>query len=152
MEIPPECNQYPHWFIPRRIYVIGLLIYTVSQILRFDCAALGKHHFLCIPYVSRFLGRAAGINFATQHSCEYFQAASYYLFCHIEARSKMKHFAFVLLWFQHVYCHVEITYPGWRGNNLKTNGSIEDTHGLGTGITSTGEVYPYGMQWIYPCE
>lgn len=31
--------------------------------------------------------------------------------------------------------HTIITYPGWRGNNLITNGS-----------------FPYGMQWMYPCE
>ncbi|KAK9784505.1 putative FCH domain-containing protein [Seiridium cardinale] len=50
-----------------------------------------------------------------------------------------------------VRCHIVISYPGWRGNNLIVNGSVEDTNGLGTGISSTGEVYPYGMQWIYPC-
>lgn len=31
--------------------------------------------------------------------------------------------------------HTVITYPGWRGNNLKDN-----------------EEFPYGMQWTYPCE
>ncbi|KAK0664500.1 hypothetical protein QBC41DRAFT_328646 [Cercophora samala] len=30
--------------------------------------------------------------------------------------------------------HIVITYPGWRGNNLKTN-----------------KEFPYGMQWMYPC-
>ncbi|KAL0475000.1 hypothetical protein QR685DRAFT_432380 [Neurospora intermedia] len=30
--------------------------------------------------------------------------------------------------------HTVITYPGWRGNNLKDN-----------------EEFPYGMQWTYPC-
>jgi hypothetical protein len=31
--------------------------------------------------------------------------------------------------------HTVITYPGWRGNNLVTN-----------------KEFPYGMQWMYPCE
>lgn len=31
--------------------------------------------------------------------------------------------------------HTIITYPGWRGDNLITNDS-----------------FPYGMQWMYPCE
>ncbi|KAF3798852.1 hypothetical protein GCG54_00008310 [Colletotrichum gloeosporioides] len=30
--------------------------------------------------------------------------------------------------------HVEISYPGWRGNNIITN-----------------ETFPFGMQWMYPC-
>lgn len=30
--------------------------------------------------------------------------------------------------------HTVITYPGWRGDNLKENA-----------------VYPFGMQWMYPC-
>ncbi|PVH74186.1 hypothetical protein DL98DRAFT_500107 [Cadophora sp. DSE1049] len=33
-----------------------------------------------------------------------------------------------------VNAHTVITYPGWRGDNLKTN-----------------EEYPFGMQWSYPC-
>lgn len=31
--------------------------------------------------------------------------------------------------------HTVITYPGWRGDNLITN-----------------DTFPYGMQWMYPCE
>jgi len=31
--------------------------------------------------------------------------------------------------------HSVITYPGWRGDNLITNST-----------------FPYGMQWMYPCE
>jgi hypothetical protein len=31
--------------------------------------------------------------------------------------------------------HTVISYPGWRGDNLITN-----------------ETWPYGMQWIYPCQ
>ena len=34
-----------------------------------------------------------------------------------------------------VSAHTVITYPGWRGNNLVTN-----------------HTFPYGMQWMYPCE
>ncbi|KAF8850450.1 hypothetical protein BDZ45DRAFT_770144 [Acephala macrosclerotiorum] len=34
-----------------------------------------------------------------------------------------------------VHSHTVITYPGWRGNNLIVN-----------------ETFPYGMQWLYPCE
>ncbi|KAF2662065.1 hypothetical protein K491DRAFT_575088, partial [Lophiostoma macrostomum CBS 122681] len=50
-----------------------------------------------------------------------------------------------------VEAHTIITYPGWRGNNLGANGSIADTNGLGVGDTGGALVYPYGMQWIYPC-
>jgi hypothetical protein len=31
--------------------------------------------------------------------------------------------------------HTVISYPGWRGDNLVTN-----------------ETFPFGMQWMYPCE
>jgi hypothetical protein len=34
-----------------------------------------------------------------------------------------------------VSSHTVITYPGWRGDNLITNAT-----------------FPYGMQWMYPCE
>ena len=34
-----------------------------------------------------------------------------------------------------VEAHSVITYPGWRGDNLITN-----------------DTFPYGMQWMYPCE
>ncbi|KAA6413690.1 MAG: hypothetical protein FRX48_02051 [Lasallia pustulata] len=47
-----------------------------------------------------------------------------------------------------VSAHTVITYPGWRGDNLHTNGSVEDTDGLGVGSNNS---YPYGMQWMYPC-
>lgn len=36
---------------------------------------------------------------------------------------------------QSVGAHTVLTYPGWRGDNLVTNDS-----------------FPYGMQWMYPCE
>jgi hypothetical protein len=34
-----------------------------------------------------------------------------------------------------VSAHTILTYPGWRGDNLVTN-----------------DTFPYGMQWMYPCE
>lgn len=34
-----------------------------------------------------------------------------------------------------VAAHTVITYPGWRGDNLITN-----------------DTFPFGMQWMYPCE
>lgn len=34
-----------------------------------------------------------------------------------------------------VSAHSVLTYPGWRGNNLKTN-----------------DEFPFGMQWMYPCK
>ena len=48
-------------------------------------------------------------------------------------------------------CHVVITYPGSRGDNLGLSGSMEDTNGLGVGLSDDKTLYPYGMQWIYPC-
>ncbi|OJK02170.1 hypothetical protein ASPACDRAFT_76596 [Aspergillus aculeatus ATCC 16872] len=47
--------------------------------------------------------------------------------------------------------HSIITYPGYRGNNLHTNGTVQQTNGLGVGWENGSYVYPYGMQWIYPC-
>jgi hypothetical protein len=48
--------------------------------------------------------------------------------------------------------HLLVTYPGSRGWNLYTNGTTEDTNGLSKEILSNGSVvYPYGMQWLYPC-
>ena len=45
--------------------------------------------------------------------------------------------------------HTVITYPGWRGDNLKQTGNATASNGLGVGPDDT---YPYGMQWIYPCS
>ena len=51
------------------------------------------------------------------------------------------------------HAHTVITYPGWRGDNLHTNGTVQDTNGLGVAPASNGsEQYPYGMQWMYPCK
>ncbi|KAI9726234.1 MAG: hypothetical protein M1834_009089 [Cirrosporium novae-zelandiae] len=47
-----------------------------------------------------------------------------------------------------ISAHTVITYPGWRGDNLQTNGTIQETRGLGEGDNQT---FPYGMQWMYPC-
>lgn len=55
-----------------------------------------------------------------------------------------------------VQSHTILTYPGWRGNNLHTNGTVEETDGLVAQVASNATkqnefVYPYGMQWAYPC-
>lgn len=54
----------------------------------------------------------------------------------------------VCIWSLSVNAHTVITYPGWRGDNLHTNGTVIETQGLVEGANNT---YPYGMQWIYPC-
>ena len=41
----------------------------------------------------------------------------------------------VVHWAGLAHSHVVLTYPGWRGNNLILN-----------------ETFPFGMQWMYPCE
>ena len=53
-----------------------------------------------------------------------------------------------------VSAHTVITYPGWRGDNLHSNGTVEDTDGLGTFAVDSNQdyLYPYGMQWMYPCK
>jgi hypothetical protein len=51
--------------------------------------------------------------------------------------------------------HTVITYPGWRGNNLHSNGTLpEDNPGsLGIDFSDNGTAaFPWGQQWIYPCE
>ncbi len=48
-----------------------------------------------------------------------------------------------------VTAHTVITYPGYRGNNLVKNGTTVQSNGLGGGPDNT---FPYGMQWMYPCE
>jgi hypothetical protein len=50
--------------------------------------------------------------------------------------------------------HTVITYPGWRGNNLHTNGTTQDTNGLVVAPSGNGTdlYHPYGMQWEYPCK
>ena len=51
--------------------------------------------------------------------------------------------------------HTVITYPGWRGNNLHTNGTLpeDDPEALGITYDQNGTAaFPWGMQWMYPCE
>ena len=52
-----------------------------------------------------------------------------------------------------VSSHTVITYPGWRGDNLHTNGTVVDTNGLVVAEAKNGSglLHPYGMQWEYPC-
>lgn len=55
-----------------------------------------------------------------------------------------------------VSSHTVITYPGQRGNNLHTFGTVSDTDGLGESTLGKNDTnpygtYPYGMQWMYPC-
>lgn len=52
---------------------------------------------------------------------------------------------------QHACAHTVIVYPGWRGDNLHANGSVADTMGLQPGGENM-DLWPYGMQWTYPCE
>lgn len=50
--------------------------------------------------------------------------------------------------------HTVITYPGWRGNNLHTNGTPPENNPdtVGVDFYEDGTMgFPYGMQWIYPC-
>ena len=51
--------------------------------------------------------------------------------------------------------HTVITYPGWRGDNLHSNGTLpqDDPNTIGINHYDNGSVgYPYGMQWMYPCK
>lgn len=50
-----------------------------------------------------------------------------------------------------VNAHTVIVYPGWRGNNLHSNGTVDETNGLGQMESDGSYLYPYGMQWMYPC-
>jgi hypothetical protein len=60
----------------------------------------------------------------------------------------------VLLWTALARAHTVITYPGYRGNNLQTNGTVAEANGLGVAYNSKNDslYYPYGMEWIYPCK
>jgi hypothetical protein len=66
-------------------------------------------------------------------------------------------FALAACW-SYVAAHMVITYPGWRGNNLLTTGLEQDgsvpADGLGAFYDNKTESlqYPYGMQWMYPCQ
>lgn len=50
--------------------------------------------------------------------------------------------------------HTVITYPGWRGNNLHTNGTLpaQNPDSIGIDFSDNGTVaFPWGQQWMYPC-
>ncbi|KAF2454085.1 hypothetical protein BDY21DRAFT_366508 [Lineolata rhizophorae] len=51
--------------------------------------------------------------------------------------------------------HTVITYPGWRGDNLVNNGTLENgeipTGALGINYENGSYTFPFGMQWMYPC-
>jgi hypothetical protein len=53
--------------------------------------------------------------------------------------------------------HTVIVYPGWRGNNIHTNGTVSSTDpnippgSLGINYDNGTYGFPYGMQWMYPC-
>ncbi|KIW04666.1 uncharacterized protein PV09_04405 [Verruconis gallopava] len=57
----------------------------------------------------------------------------------------------------YVAAHTVITYPGWRGDNLNTNGTNPDgsvptgSLGMNWNPQTGGYDFPYGMQWMYPC-
>ena len=60
----------------------------------------------------------------------------------------------VLSWVALSTAHTQIVYPGERGNNLHTNGTLpeDDPSALGVVRDANGSyAFPYGMQWIYPC-
>lgn len=63
----------------------------------------------------------------------------------------------VASWSSLAAAHTVIVYPGWRGNNIHTNGTASDTDPSivpgSLGITYENGTYgfPYGMQWMYPC-
>ncbi|KAJ9657415.1 hypothetical protein H2201_008211 [Coniosporium apollinis] len=62
--------------------------------------------------------------------------------------------AFLAIW-SLVAAHTVVTYPGWRGNNLVTNGTTVSGSipegSLGINYVDGQPSFPYGMQWQYPC-
>lgn len=54
--------------------------------------------------------------------------------------------------FRSIQAHTVLTYPGWRGDNLHSGGTVEDTNGLASLGTGNGTLHPFGMQWEYPCK
>lgn len=51
-----------------------------------------------------------------------------------------------------IQAHTVLTYPGWRGNNLHSNGTVGETFGLAAHDAGDGPLHPFGMQWEYPCK
>ena len=63
--------------------------------------------------------------------------------------------ALLSLFLSLAHSHSVITYPGWRGDNLHTNGTVYDTNGLVDGYLNDNvqeRIWPYGMQWGYHCK
>lgn len=66
-------------------------------------------------------------------------------------------FVALALCLNYVTAHTVITYPGWRGNNLISNGTNPDgsiipgSLGQNWNEETQGYNFPYGMQWMYPC-
>lgn len=64
--------------------------------------------------------------------------------------------ALAICW-NYVAAHTVLTYPGWRGNNLHSNGTNPDGSvpaealGMNWNESSNSYDFPYGMQWMYPC-
>ncbi|KAI2793634.1 hypothetical protein POX_a00217 [Penicillium oxalicum] len=56
-------------------------------------------------------------------------------------------------WAAVAQAHTIITYPGYRGDNLHTNGTVAQSNGLGMAYDPVNGslYYPYGMEWAYPC-
>lgn len=50
--------------------------------------------------------------------------------------------------------HLVLTYPGSRGDNLVTNGTAPslNPNSIGIDYVNNTPTFPYGMQWMYPCE
>lgn len=63
----------------------------------------------------------------------------------------------VATWSTLAAAHTVIVYPGWRGNNILTNGTVSPTDpnivpgSLGINYDNGTYGFPYGMQWMYPC-
>ncbi|KAF2660304.1 hypothetical protein K491DRAFT_688347 [Lophiostoma macrostomum CBS 122681] len=53
--------------------------------------------------------------------------------------------------------HTVIVYPGWRGDNIHTNGTVSKDDesikpgSLGINWENGTYGFPFGMQWMYPC-
>jgi hypothetical protein len=73
----------------------------------------------------------------------------------------MFHFASLLCFVAYLAsftaAHTVIVYPGWRGNNILTNGTVSKDDqsikpgSLGINYENGTYGFPYGMQWMYPC-
>ena len=51
--------------------------------------------------------------------------------------------------------HTILTYPGWRGDNLHTNGTAPELNPgtLGIDHYENGTVgFPFGQQYMFPCK